>query len=97
MSKSGDPLEQLQQWMHFEQFRSVLEKALPSKSGSREGGRPSVDGVMMCKFILLGKMVNVSDDQLEYDIFDRLTFQTSLYLTLEDQAMDTKTIWAYRE
>jgi IS5 family transposase len=82
---------------HFEQFRSVLEKALPSKSGSRKGGTPSMDCVMMFKVILLGNMVNLSDDQLDYQIFDRLTFQRFLNLTLEDKAPDAKTIWSYRE
>jgi IS5 family transposase len=80
-------LEQLQQLLYVEQFRSVLEKASPSKSGTRKGGTPSVDCVMMCKVILFGKTVNVSDDQLEYHIFDRLSFQTFLNLTLEDKAL----------
>jgi transposase len=97
LSKVGDPLEKLQQWIDFEEFRDPLEKALPSKSGSSKGGRPSMDYVTMFKAILLGKMYNVSDDQLEFVIADRLTFQRFLGLTLDDKVPDAKTIWAYRE
>jgi IS5 family transposase len=97
LSKVGDPLEKLQQWIDFEEFREPLEEALPSKSGSSKGGRPSMDCVMMFKAILLGKMYNVSDDQLEFVIADRLTFQRFLGLTLDDKVPDAKTIWAYRE
>jgi transposase len=97
LSKVGDPLEKLQQWIDFEEFRDPLEEALPSKSGSSKGGRPSMDCVMMFKTILLGKMYNVSDDQLEFLIADRLTFQRFLGLTLDDKVPDAKTIWVYRE
>jgi IS5 family transposase len=56
-----------------------------------------MDCVMMFKAILLGKMYNVSDDQLEFLIAERLTFQRFLGLTLDDKVPDAKTIWVYRE
>jgi hypothetical protein len=56
-----------------------------------------MDCVMMFNVILLGKMVNLSDDSLKYYIVDPLTFQTFLNLTMVDKASDAKTIRSYRE
>jgi hypothetical protein len=71
LSRQGDPLEKLKQRVDFERFRDILEEAIPSKSGTSKGGRPSMDCVFMFKVILMGKIYQVSDDQLEYLIADR--------------------------
>jgi IS5 family transposase len=42
-------------------------------------------------------MYNISDDQTEYQINDRLSFQRFLGLTLNDKVPDAKTIWNFRE
>ena len=59
----------------------------------------------MFKAILLGALYNLSDDQIEYQMRDRLSFdklRTSSFvrflgLTLEDKVPDAKTVWLYRE
>lgn len=97
LSKKGDPLEKLKNRVDFERFRDLLEEALPSKSGASKGGSPSMDCVFMFKVILLGKIYHVSDNQLEYLIADRLTFQRFLGLALESPVPDMKTVATYRE
>jgi IS5 family transposase len=52
---------------------------------------------MMYKILILQKMYNISDDQTEYQISGRLSFQRFLGLTLNGKVPDAKTIWNFRE
>jgi IS5 family transposase len=51
----------------------------------------------MFKILILQHWYNLSDDQTEIWISDRLTFQRFLGLTLDDKVPDAKTIWLFRE
>ena len=51
----------------------------------------------MFKAIVLCALYNLSDDQVEYQIRDRLSFVRFLGLGLEDKVPDAKTVWMYRE
>ena len=60
-------------------------------------GRPPNDAVMMFKTLVLRELYQLSDDNMEYQIMDRLSFQRFLGLSLSDDAPDAKSIWHYRE
>jgi IS5 family transposase len=96
LSNLGDSLEKLNKYIDWERFRGILTKAL-RKEAQRPGGRPPFDYVMMFKILILQKMYNISDDQTEYQINDRLSFQRFLGLALCDKVPDAKTIWHFRE
>lgn len=51
----------------------------------------------MFKILILQGLYNLSDDQTEYQIKDRISFMRFLGLQLEDRVPDAKTIWLYRE
>ena len=51
----------------------------------------------MFKAIVLCALYNLFDDQVEYQIGDRLSFVRFLGLGLEDKVPDAKTVWLYRE
>ena len=51
----------------------------------------------MFKILILQRVYNISDDQTEYQINDRLSFRRFLGLTLSDKIPDAKTIWLFRE
>ena len=51
----------------------------------------------MFKAIILCALYNLSDDQIEYQMRDRLSFVRFLGLALEDKMPDAKTVWLYRE
>lgn len=51
----------------------------------------------MFKAIVLCALYNLSDDQVEYQMRDRLSFVRFLGLRLEDKVPDAKTVWLYRE
>ncbi len=51
----------------------------------------------MFKAIVLCELYNLSDDQVEYQLRDRLSFMRFLGLGFEDKVPDAKTVWLYRE
>ena len=51
----------------------------------------------MFKLLILQQLYNISDDELEYQVNDRLSFMRFLHLGLEDSVPDAKTVWSFRE
>jgi len=96
LSKMGDPLEKLNKYIKWEDFRETLTNAF-NKEAKGPGGRPPFDYVMMFKILILQKMYNMADDKTEYQIKDRLSFQRFLGLSLCDTVPDAKTIWNFKE
>jgi transposase len=96
LSHLGDPLEKLNNGINFELFREVLEEKL-SKLPKAPGGRPPYDYVLMFKILILQRYYNLSDDQVEYQINDRMSFMRFLDLRIADDVPDSKTVWLFRE
>jgi len=96
LSMLGDPLEKLDEFINWEDFRGLLVKGL-RKESQGPGGRPPFDYVMMFKILILQKLNNIADDKTEYLINDRLSFRRFLNLQLYDTVPDAKTIWHFRE
>ncbi|GAB1858618.1 hypothetical protein MHTCC0001_34580 [Flavobacteriaceae bacterium MHTCC 0001] len=68
-----------------------------SKHSKGKGGRPPYDYVLMFKILILQRYYNLSDDQTEYQINDRMSFMRFLNLTISDDIPDSKTIWNFAE
>jgi transposase, IS5 family len=96
LSEAGDPLDRLNAVVPWEVFRKPLAKALKRSDGAR-GGRPPFDAVMMFKILVLQALYDLSDDQAEFVINDRLSFMRFLGLGLGDKVPDAKTVWLFRE
>ncbi len=96
LSEMGDPLEKVSGVVDWEIFRPKLEEALYHEPKG-PGGRPPLDRVMMFKTTMLQQWYNIADDNTEYMINDRLSFQRFLGLTLNDRVPDAKTIWLFKE
>lgn len=96
LSKAGDPLEHLTEVVNFEAFRYRLEKALKRSDGAK-GGRPPYDCVVMFKILVLQALYNLSDEQAEFQIRDRLSFMRFLGIGMSGRVPDATTIWLFRE
>ena len=96
LSRFGDPLERLVKVVDFEMFRPTLASGFHF-SRDPHGGRPPYDAVLIFKVLILQSLYNLSDDQTEYQIKDRLSFMRFLGLDLCQSVPDAKTIWLYRE
>jgi len=88
LEEGPDPLARLSARIDWEMFRPNLNRAF-EKEAKGPGGRPRHDVVMMFKILVLQRYYNLSDEQAEYQINDRLSFQ--------DAVPDEKTIWLFRE
>jgi IS5 family transposase len=96
LKKTRDFLVRVDRIVAWESFRPVLDKALARKAPEK-GGRPAYDAVLMFKVLVLQALYNLSDEQTEYQILDRLSFMKFLGLELHNDVPDARTIWLFRE
>jgi len=96
LAELGDPLLPLNKCIDWELFRPDLMR-LYEKERKAASGRKPIDVVLMFRILILQRLHNLSDDQTEYMIRDRASFQRFLGLHVEDGSPDAKTIWKFRE
>jgi len=94
--KSENPLRKLDESIDWEMFRPIFGKAF-RREAKGPGGRPPFDCVMMFKILVLQRLYNLSDAQMQFQILDRLSFMRFLGLQITDTVPDEKTIWHFRE
>jgi IS5 family transposase len=97
LSQLGNPLEKLHKVIDFEMFRPELELAMLNHDKKNNAGAKPYDVVMMFKIILLKRYYNLSDENAEYQINDRLSFKEFLGLSSGDTVPDARTIWLYQD
>lgn len=96
LSKLGDQLEKLDHVIEWRLFEEILNRVfVKEKKGA--GGRPPYNYLLLFKTLILQRLFNISDDQAEFQINDRMTFRRFLGLSLGDQVPDAKTIWLFRD
>ena len=86
LDAKNDPLLKIGAVVPWEDFREQLEDVWrkPSEERKSKAGRKPWDAVLMFKAIVLCELYNLSDDQVEYQLRDRLSFVRFLGLGLED-------------
>jgi hypothetical protein len=60
----------------WEEFRPTLERVRRKPEGMRKSraGRKPMDAVVMFRTLVLGALYNLSEDQIGYQMRDRLSF-----------------------
>jgi len=96
LTEMGDPLAGLNEQIDWEAFRPSLNRVHEKVRKSRAGAKP-IDVVLMFKILVLQQLHNLSDDRIEYQIRDRLSFMRFLGLQMESRVPDAKTVWLFRE
>ena len=99
ISAKGDPLETIKKIVRWEDLRADIEGVTETKPEERKSnaGRKPYDAILKFKIVVLQSLHNLSDEQTEYLIRDRLSFMRFLDLDLEDPVPDATTIWLFRE
>ena len=98
LTKLGDPLQKLSEYIDWEIFEEPLNEVfMDDKKDMAIGGRPPFNKLMMFKALLIQSLYNLSVDQLEYQIVDRTSFKRFLGLKKSDKVPDSKTFWVFRE
>ena len=96
LSKLGNPLEKLHKVIDFEMFRGELEENMLNRDKNSNAGCKPYDVVLMFKVILLKRFYNLSNEQAEYQINDRLSFKEFLGLSSGDTVPDARSIWLFQ-
>jgi transposase, IS5 family len=99
ISAKGDPLVTIKKIVRWEDFRADIEAVTETKPEERKSnaGRKPYDTILKFKIVVLQSLHNLSDEQTEYLIRDRLSFTRFLDLELGDPVPDATTIWLFRE
>jgi IS5 family transposase len=82
--------------IEWESFRPTLMAHL-AYGDQKKGGRIPWCPVLMLKVLLLQRFFDLSDEETEHQINDRLSFMKFLGLRLGDGAPDHATIWMFKE
>ena len=96
LSNKKPLLDRLNEIVPWEEFRPLLEQ-IHQKERKSNAGRKPLDVILMFKLLLLQKFYNISDEELEYQVNDRLSFMKFLGLGIEDTIPDGTTVWSFRE
>ena len=85
----------------LEEMKNLLDwkaflKLFPDYNKGRKGkGRPYYNRILMLKLLFLQSWYNISDEELEFQCYDRLSFQQ--FLDYPKNIPDYSTIWRFRE
>lgn len=98
LTKLGDPLQRLNDYIDWKIFEEPIEQVFKNESKDlTKGGRPSFSRLMLFKSLIIQSLYNLSDDQLEYQIIDRASFKRFLGLKKSDKVPDSRTFWLFRQ
>jgi IS5 family transposase len=89
----GDKLSEIGESIDWDAFRPTLESLY--KNDTERGGRPNIDVIIMFKVLVIQQLFSLSDEALERDIADRISFK--MFLGTTGIIPDSTTIWLFRE
>lgn len=96
IDKTTDPLVALDAMVDWEQFRPTLQ-TLRDKPRKSAAGAKGYDLLVLFKGLILQSLYNLSNDQLEYQILDRLSFSRFLGIDLGKKVPDATTFRLFHE
>lgn len=94
LNKLGNRLPALKDLIDWKAFDTIIEQMRKNKTS--KGGRPNKDNIMMLKILVLQKWYSLSDEQVEYQVLDRASFQDFLGISYT-QVPDFSTVWYFRD
>jgi IS5 family transposase len=93
LSSRAGSLDKLNDLIDFEVFRSELLEIL-DYGEHEKGGRPPWDPVLMLKVLIIQRYYNLSEEETEFQILDRFSFQRFVGLSVGDAVpIVPNTIW----
>lgn len=96
LDRIGDALSKLAEHVDFAALAAEIDAAAP-RPGRERGGRPPFPTELMVRVLVIQQLYNLSDEQMEFQLLDRLSFQRFVGLRQSAQAPDRTTIWTFKE
>ena len=97
LSKLNDPLEKLNNCIDFETFRETLNGIYQRAEPRSNAGAKPYDYVLMFKILILQRLYNLSDEQIEFQLNDRMSFRRFVGLEFSHRVPDYNTIWNFKQ
>ena len=89
----NDPLEFMRKAVDWSAFPPLLKELYHNDMD--KGGAPDIPVTTMVKVLFLQSIYSISDEQIEKEIHDRISFMN--FLDYPDGLPDSTTIWMFRE
>lgn len=96
LDRLGDVLKEMEKPIDFKALAAEIDRAAP-RPGRERGGRPPFPTELMVRAFILQTLYGLSDEQMEFQVLDRLSFQRFLGLRRSSQVPDRTTFWTFRE
>lgn len=97
LSRLNDPLEKLDNHIDFEIFRETLNGIYQKSEPKSKAGAKPYDYVMMFKILILQRLYNLSNEQMEFQLNDRMSFKRFASLDFSHRVPDCNTIWNFKQ
>ena len=96
IDEGGDSLQVIAQHINFTELAALVD-AFIERSDGRKGGRPAYPTEVMVRILVLKRLYNLSDEQMEYQLLDRMSYQRFCLLQHSMNVPDRNTIWRFGE
>ena len=90
----GDPLQALEAHVDFAALAAEVDRVAPREVNPK-GGRPPYPTETMVRILMLKRLHNLSDEQMEYQLLDRMSFQRFCGLSFSRTVPDRTTLWSF--
>jgi len=94
LDQIGDPLANIDELLNLKALAARINKIAPRGDGAK-GGRPAYPTEVMLRILLVKKPYNLSNDQMEFQLLDRMSFKRFCRLTNSRTIPDATTIWVF--
>ena len=90
----GDPLAEIESYIDFGALAAEVDRVAP-RPVSPQGGRPPYPTETMVRILVLKRLYNLSDEQMEYQLLDRMSYKRFCGLASAVNIPDRTTVWTF--
>ena len=90
----GDPLAEIESYIDFAALAAEVDRIAP-RPVSPQGGRPPYPTETMVRILVLKRLYNLSDEQMEYQLLDRMSYKRFCGLANATNIPDRTTVWTF--
>ncbi|MEN3260009.1 IS5 family transposase [Sodalis endosymbiont of Spalangia cameroni] len=94
IDKLVDPLVKIETCIDFAHLAAEIDHVVP-RPVSKKGGRPPFPTEIMVRILVLKRIYNLSDEQIEYQLLDRMSFKRFCGLLHAINIPDRTTVWTF--
>ena len=94
LDELGDPLQEIERHVDFATLAARVDESVPMPDRTK-GGRPPYPTETMVRILVLKRLYNLSDEQMEYQLLDRMSYKCFCGTDDAVWVPDRTTIWHF--